>query len=62
MVTRGAATAMPTIWVMATATRLAGNDERKGEGGKGKCNGDEGGGRQRGQGQQGDGNGNKGGR
>ncbi len=44
-VTRVVAMAMPTMRAMATATRLAGNDERKGKGGKGKCNGDEGGGR-----------------
>jgi hypothetical protein len=61
MVTRVAVTAMPTMWVMATATRLVGDDERKGKGGKGKCNGNEGGGHQRGQGRQGNGNGNKGG-
>ncbi len=43
-VTRAAAPAMPTMWAMATATRLAGDDERKGKSGKGKCNGDESGG------------------
>ncbi len=40
--TRVAATAVATIWVMAMATRLAGNKQRKGMGGKGKCEGDEG--------------------
>ncbi len=43
-----AATAMATMWAMATATRLAGNREGKGMDGKGKCNGNEGGGQQRG--------------
>jgi hypothetical protein len=43
---------------MATATKLAGNEEEKGMGSKGKCNGNEGGGHQRGLGQKGDGNGN----
>jgi hypothetical protein len=31
-----AATAMVTTWVMTTVTRLAGDKEGKGEGGKGK--------------------------
>jgi hypothetical protein len=48
MVTRVAATAMATIWAMGTATRLAGYEEGKGAGGKGKCEGNETGGRQRG--------------
>jgi hypothetical protein len=47
-VTRAAAMAMATMWVMATVTRLVGNKEGKGKGGKGKCNGNEGGGHQRG--------------
>jgi hypothetical protein len=41
--------AMATTRVMATATRLAGNEEGKGDGGKGDGNGNEGGGRQSGQ-------------
>jgi hypothetical protein len=44
MVTRVAATAMATSRVMVMVTRLAGNKEGKGEGGKGKCDGNEGGG------------------
>ncbi len=47
MVTRVAATAMATMWAMGMATRLAGKDKGKGEGGKGKCDGNEGGGHQR---------------
>jgi hypothetical protein len=43
-------------------TRLTGNKERKDKGGEGKCNGNEGGGRQRGQKKQGNSNGNKGGK
>ncbi len=39
------ATAMLTMWAMATVTRLVGDYERKGKGGKGKCDGNEGGGR-----------------
>ncbi len=39
---------MATMWAMATAMRLAGDKEGKGKGGKGKCDGDEGGGRRRG--------------
>ncbi len=42
--TRAAATAMATMWAMATATRLAGDEEGKGKGSKGKCDSDEGGG------------------
>ncbi len=43
MVTRAVATATATIWTMAMVTRLAGNKEGKGTGGKGKCDGNEGG-------------------
>jgi hypothetical protein len=43
-VTRAAVAATATMWAIAMATRLAGNKEGKGKGGKGKCNGDEGGG------------------
>ncbi len=45
MVTRAAAmaTARASLWGMATVTRLAGNKEGKGNPGKGKCNGNEGG-------------------
>ncbi len=59
MVMRAAVLATPTMWAMAMVTRLAGNDERKGKGGKQKCDGDEGGGHQRRQGRQGNGDGNK---
>ncbi len=45
---RAAATATVTTWAMAMVTKLAGDKEGKGEGGKGKCDGNEGGGRQRG--------------
>jgi hypothetical protein len=38
-------TATVRTWLMATVTRLAGDKEGKGEGGKGDGNGDEGGGR-----------------
>jgi hypothetical protein len=34
-----------TTWAMATATRLAGNKEGNGDGGKGNGDGNEGGGR-----------------
>ena len=47
MATRAMATVTATTWLMATVTRLAGDEEGKGEGGKGDGNGDEGGGRQR---------------
>ena len=52
-----------TTWVMAMVTRLAGDKEDKGEGGKGDGDGDEGGGRQRGNGDGGKsyGDGNNGG-
>ena len=62
--TRAMAMVMATTWVMATVTRLAGDKEGKGEGGKGDDDGDEGGGRQRGNGDGGnrDGDGNNGGR
>ncbi len=46
-VTRAAAMAMMTAWAMAMVTRLAGKEEGKDEGGKGKRDGDEGGRRQR---------------
>jgi hypothetical protein len=42
--TRAAAAATATMWVMGRAMRLGGHKERKGKGGKGKCNGNEGGG------------------
>jgi len=57
-VTRAMATAMATMWVMETVTRLAGDKEGKDEGGKGDGDGDEGGGRRRG---NGDGGGKSGG-
>jgi hypothetical protein len=38
-------TATATTWLMATVTRLVGDKEGNGEGGKGDGNGDEGGGR-----------------
>jgi hypothetical protein len=44
MVTRAKATVTATTWAMATVTRLAGNEEGKGEGGKDNGNGGEGGG------------------
>ncbi len=46
-------------WAMGMVMRLAGNKEGKGEGRKGNCDSNEGGGQQRGQGRQGNGNGNK---
>jgi hypothetical protein len=46
--TRAMATTTATTWVMVMMTRLAGDKEGKGEGGKGGGNGDEGGGRRRG--------------
>ncbi len=57
-------TATATTWVMAMVTRLAGDKEGKGEGGKGDDGGDEGGGRRRGNGDGGKsgGNGDNGGR
>ncbi len=61
IVTMAAVTATTTMWVMAMATRLAGNKEGKGKGSKGKCDGNEGGGHKRGQEWQGDCDGNKGG-
>ncbi len=56
--------AMATTWLMATVTRLAGDEEGKGEGGKSDGDGDEGGGRRSGNGDGGksDGDGNNGGR
>jgi len=50
MATRVMATATVKTWVMVMVTRLAGDEEGKGEGGKGDGNGDDGGGRQRGNG------------
>jgi len=41
--TRTMVTVMAMTWLMATVTRLAGDEEGKGEGGKGDGNGDEGG-------------------
>ncbi len=38
------ATVMATMWAMAMATRLVGNKECKGKGGKGNDSGNEGGG------------------
>ena len=62
--TRVMVTVTATMWVMATVTRLAGDKEGKGEGGKGDDDGDEGGRRQRGNGDGGKsgGDGNNGGR
>ncbi len=62
--TRAMATVMATMWLMATVTRLAGNEEGKGEGDKGDGDGDEGGRRRSGNGDSGksDGNGDNGGR
>jgi hypothetical protein len=62
--TRAMAAVTATTWVMATMTRLAGNKEGKGEGGKGDGDSDEGGGRRRGNGDGGKsgGNGDNGGR
>ncbi len=59
--TRVTAMVMATMWVMAMATRLAGNEEGKGKGSKGNDNSNKGGGQGRGQGWQGNGVGNKGG-
>ncbi len=42
--TREMALVTVTTWVMATVTRLTGDEEGKGEGGKGDGDGDEGGG------------------
>ncbi len=62
--TRAMVTVTVTTWLMAMVTRLAGNKEGKGEGGKGDGNGDEGGGRRSGNGDGGksDGDGDNGGR
>jgi len=63
--TRVMLTVTVMTWVMATVTRLAGDEEGQGEGGKGDEDGDEGGGRQRGNGDGGkesNGDGNNGGR
>ena len=46
-VTRMMATVTASTWVMATVTRLVGDEEGKGEGGKGDGDGDEGGGQRR---------------
>jgi hypothetical protein len=46
-----------TAWVMVMVTRLTGNEEGKGEGGKGDSDGEEGGGRRRGNGDGGKSNG-----
>ena len=46
-VTRAMAMVTAPTWVMATVTRLVGNKEGKGEGGKGDGDGIEGGGRRR---------------
>jgi hypothetical protein len=54
---RVAVMAKATMWAMVMATRLAGDKEGKGKGGKGKCDGNEGGKHWREQGQQGNGNG-----
>ncbi len=53
MATRAMVTVTATTWLMATVTRLAGDEEGKGEGGKGNGDGDEGGGQQRGNGNSG---------
>ena len=42
--TKALAMVMATMWLMVTVTRLAGEEEGKGEGGKGDGGGDEGGG------------------
>ncbi len=47
--TRAMATVKGSMWAMAMVTRLAGDKEGKGEGGKGDCNSNEGGGQRRGQ-------------
>ncbi len=52
MAMRALATAMVAMWAMAMTTRLAGNKEGKGKGGKSNGDGDEGGGQRRGQGNQ----------
>ncbi len=49
-VTRAMAALMATTWEMATVTRLVGDKEGKGEGGKGDGDCDEGGSQQRGNG------------
>jgi len=59
--TRAMATVTATTWLMATVTRLAGDEEGKGEVGKvgkGDGNGDEGGGQRSGNGDGGKSNGN----
>ncbi len=43
-VTRAAMMAMATMWAIVMAKRLAGNEEGKGKGGKGKFDGNKGGG------------------
>ena len=64
MATRVMVTVTATTWLMATVTRLTGNEEGKGEGGKGDGDGDEGGGRRRDNvdGSKSDGDGGNGGR
>ncbi len=65
MATRAMATVTVTMWLMATVTRLVGDEEGKeGEGGKGDGDGDEGGRRRRGNvdGGKSDGDGGNGGR
>ncbi len=49
MATRAMGRAKATMWMMVTATRLAGKEEGKGNGGRDDGNGDEGGRQQRGQ-------------
>ncbi len=44
MATRATATGLVSMWAMAAATRLAGDEEGKGKCGKGNDNDDEGGG------------------
>ncbi len=60
-VTRAAAMTPASMWAMVMVTKLVGNEEGKGNGGKGKFDSNEGGGHQREQGRQGNGHGNKGG-
>jgi hypothetical protein len=58
---RAVVMAKAMTWVRMVLTRLAGNKEGKGEGGKADSDDKEGDGQRRGQGRQGDGDGNKGG-
>jgi hypothetical protein len=54
VIAMGTAMAKVRMWAMMMASRLVGDEEGKGKGGKGNDDGDDGGGQGRGQGRQGD--------